>query len=585
VDENDPRGEEKGPKLHPHCWDAFAADQDGRCHWCFKPIASQSTAPRDGFVPDREISDKGQSAFGRDGHWGRGHVTGAPKGGAGGTTQGDGKVAFHQGCVDKAAAHAGNKCLWCKRPIHLGLEIPGRGQVHKGFCNTQLQLQMAEEARQKALEDAEKEKLEFQCTICGKEIDEGDGYYTMPDDEGGGHCHIHCFEEHNACVHCKKVVVDEFFEVDKDGRKGKVHVDCWDEYKLENAPRCLACGKAVVGPHYTHDDGRVHIDCWEDFLAQQGIAESCAFCNEPIASQYYEAPPREGHDAEKVHLHCWVAFCEREGIVEESAQVKLQRGSLGWFRKQGRMAKTWQLRWAAIHEGHLCYFTDDSFKVLKGSVPLGGATISALELSPRGSGAQLGFEVAHGPSGRKLRAYPDTSARRVGKALPPATEDDRTPWLRAIKKAIDRANGRLTSSDSLPAEISSNSSNTLSGTETVASIDDDEDVDDAPEVAPPPTLGGAGGVPSLSRLNLTGVREGGDDAPQPVESTPRPPIRRLESSPEVEPQVRRLSHVMRSRRESDAPGTVLPPPPSASPFVVSLPAGATAPAAAPVSID
>ena len=136
IEPDDPRGEDKGPKVHPHCWDAFEADQEGRCRWCFKPVTSQSTAPRDGFVPSREVSDKGQAHFGRDGHWGRGHVQNAPNGGAAGSTFGEGKLALHQGCVDKYNAHNGNKCLWCKKPIHVGLEIEGQGMVHKGHCHS-----------------------------------------------------------------------------------------------------------------------------------------------------------------------------------------------------------------------------------------------------------------------------------------------------------------------------------------------------------------------------------------------------------------------------------------------------------------
>ena len=113
-------------------------------------------------------------------------------------------------------------------------------------------------------------------------------------------------------------------------------------------------------------------------------------CDEPISAQYYETPLVEGKDdREKLHLHCWNAYCESEGLGEyETSEVRLQRGALGWFRKQGRLAGTWKVRWAAVQNGHLCYFTDDTCKVFKGSVMLQGATVTPLELTPRGGAAQ-----------------------------------------------------------------------------------------------------------------------------------------------------------------------------------------------------
>ena len=40
---------------------------------------------------------------------------------------------LHQACVEKYNAAKGSKCLWCRKPVHLGLEVEGVGQLHKGF--------------------------------------------------------------------------------------------------------------------------------------------------------------------------------------------------------------------------------------------------------------------------------------------------------------------------------------------------------------------------------------------------------------------------------------------------------------------
>ena len=167
VDEDDTRGDQKGPKAHPACFEALVADMDTRCRWCFKPVSSVNTAPRSGFVPNREVDS---SKYGKDGFWGRGHVENAPKGGAAGSTYGAGKITFHQHCVDKFNEAKGNKCIHCKRPIHVGLDIPGRGMVHKGFCHNQILKEDEEERKRKEAEAAERQKAEFVCVICGKEV-------------------------------------------------------------------------------------------------------------------------------------------------------------------------------------------------------------------------------------------------------------------------------------------------------------------------------------------------------------------------------------------------------------------------------
>ena len=72
----------------------------------------------------------------------------------------------------------------------MGLEIAGKGMVHKGFCHQQILAEEAEDAKKQALADAASAPAEFACGICGKEIEDGADYYTMPEEEGGRHVHV-----------------------------------------------------------------------------------------------------------------------------------------------------------------------------------------------------------------------------------------------------------------------------------------------------------------------------------------------------------------------------------------------------------
>ena len=72
----------------------------------------------------------------------------------------------------------------------------------------------------------------------------------------------------------------------------------------------------------------------------------------------------------------------------------LERGNLGWLLKQGRKVRSWKRRWGVCdaEEGVLKYYTDPSRAVLKGSIPLVGASVSmcvvSSRLAPKGYGAQ-----------------------------------------------------------------------------------------------------------------------------------------------------------------------------------------------------
>ena len=274
--------------------------------------------------------------------------------------------------------------------------------------------------------------------------------------------HVACWEGRHTCVHCGEKVTSQYYDV----AEGKLHTECWEEWRANLAPKCLQCGLPASGKHYPVDGGRLHVECWESWQLARGAADACLVCSEPIVAQHYALA--EG----KVHLNCWAAYRETKqrdmSIVDEgdetaapaagsplpahtgplaeaeaaeeadaflrsytmreaaaaeggaaaaasgegeTPRVALADGGLGWFYKQGQVAKSWKRRWAAVRAGCLCYYADAACTKLKGSVALQGAELEECVVRAAGFGYQEGFEVVHKPSGRTLLAFPDAAWR------------------------------------------------------------------------------------------------------------------------------------------------------------------------------
>jgi len=122
------------------------------------------------------------------------------------------------------------------------------------------------------------------------------------------------------------VVVEEDERVPKGGKKKtKKTMDFVLEknkeaYRLKAAPKCGHCGEAVgvvvegkfEGSFYpTEDDGKIHVECYDEY--RLGKAPSCIFCSKPVTSvggefsgKFYDM------DEGKLHAECIDAYEEAQ---------------------------------------------------------------------------------------------------------------------------------------------------------------------------------------------------------------------------------------------------------------------------------
>ena len=220
------RGDD-GPKMHEACSVTFECDPTPRCGWCFLTMEKHQLA--------RSKADAG--------------VAPAVQGGAVGSAAPAGPmINLHEGsCVELFTELHGTKCVTCGRVVHLGLELPGGQQCHKGFCYEQALL-IEREALAKA----------FMCVACGVEI--ADDYYEFGEGGesgeggggGGGAAAGGAGRSSLAAeVQQKLALVGKGATSSAEGGSGcclRMHTECW---KLSNV--CAHCGGGIEGSFHRVD--------------------------------------------------------------------------------------------------------------------------------------------------------------------------------------------------------------------------------------------------------------------------------------------------------------------------------------------
>lgn len=76
-------------------------------------------------------------------------------------------------------------------------------------------------------------------------------------------------------------------------QRGRVHAECYEDFRARNAAKCLACLKPVVGSYYPQPEGKVHTDCFEQYVAM--TADKCLACAQPVTGQFYDLPEGKVH--------------------------------------------------------------------------------------------------------------------------------------------------------------------------------------------------------------------------------------------------------------------------------------------------
>ena len=191
-------------------------------------------------------------------------------------------------------------------------------------------------------------------------------------------------------------------DAEKAKRRGKVHAECWEDWRASRLPRCIHCAKPVLGTHYDVPDGQLHEQCWAPWSRARKDLPKCAHCGEDIDGRHYDA------DGAPVHIDCWTPYLA--AMPTEAPAAPPEPFSLGWFYKRAEQSNSWRRRWAEVVNGHLFYFATATATAPKGCVPLAGASLDQHVFLPA-SGSPRGFGVVR--AAFELRGYlqPDDPAK------------------------------------------------------------------------------------------------------------------------------------------------------------------------------
>jgi thiol-disulfide isomerase/thioredoxin len=157
------------------------------------------------------------------------------------------------------------------------------------------------------------------CLHCSELLEKKEGSYsgaTMAFEDGK--VHEECHDEYrlqnaDICIHCGGPackVEGKFSGQCFQNNDGIVHAECHDEYQLKNAERCIHCGGPACkaegkfsGQCFETKDGLVHVECESDY--QQSNAPRCLHCKGPVCSVAGKFSGKSfQYEGDKVHEEC-----------------------------------------------------------------------------------------------------------------------------------------------------------------------------------------------------------------------------------------------------------------------------------------